>query len=280
MIKCKAHRATSTLRTGFALGVCIVLGAPAPQAMAQDALEPQGTRLDIAMGLKGGLTGSFMTREVPETATYTLDDGSTLSDYDTDYFPLFGLGGDVGFTLDVRAFGIVGLETGARVSFDNGRGWNDERFSGSDDILYRLFQEQRGTSLRVPLLLKVSTAQGMVRPVAGVGFEFVRQLDVTSEYRAENDTGNGSSEAMLRNMQNSVVPANYRLGTFVVGLEFNFGAVRIPLEVRGQYNFGFDEADRVRAGGTAGDPSFEADGAFEGHFGISLGVIYNYSLFM
>lgn len=247
-------------------------------AVAQESAVPATTddkfRLDVAVGLKGGLNGSWAT-EVPETATYPLNDMRSIQ-VDPEFYPMFGLGGDVGVSIDVRALGIIGIETGVRLSFDNGEGWNDKKLANSEEVITRVYQNQATTSMRIPLLLKVSGAQGTVRPVLGLGVEFVNQIDSTVQYRSDKD-----ADPFLDVPQNhnKIEPSSYTTAVLGFGLEINFDRVRIPIELRAHYNIDYSQLanDRVRATGTGNDDYvLFYDGAYMGHFNISIGFLYNF----
>ena len=143
------------LFTGVMTSLCVMsaLLMSSAQAFAQEGggapAESGLFRLDIGIGLKGGLTGAWAL-EVPENPAHKFND-ETKS-----YYAAFGLGGDFGLMLDARALGIVGIETGLRFSFDNAEGYNELKQAGNDAILFRVNQEQRSTSMRIPLLLKLS----------------------------------------------------------------------------------------------------------------------------
>ena len=150
-----------------------------------------GFRLDLTAGVKGGLGGSWAL-EVPENAQTRIDQ-QTKS-----YYSQFGLGGDVGLAVDVRALGIVGLETGLRFSFDNGDGYNELTQAGSDAILVRINQYQRTNSLRIPFLLKVGKPNGIVKPTFGLGVELVRQRQSTIRYDVEEINATEADDVTAR----------------------------------------------------------------------------------
>lgn len=230
--------------------------------------------LEISLGIKGGLNGSWTT-EIPEN-----DPNSPVGD--PDYFPLFGLGGGFGGVFELRAFGWLGLETGYFLSFDNGKGWNDITQAGSSTVITRLNQEQKTTSARIPLLLKFSSPKGTVRPALGLGVEFVRQSESSIKYSEEPKAGrlaDGELDEIQR--RNQIEPSNYVAAALTLGLEIDLGDVRIPIELRGMYNLNYsdDFASRVRATQDGNQPTLYYNGAYQGHFGLFVGVIYDYSLF-
>lgn len=246
-------------------------------ASAQDS--DSFDRIDLTIGVKGGVSGSWVSEEVPDDMTYNKD-GQSVRVSDADLFPLFGLGGAVGLSVDARYAGIVGIESGFSLSFDNGEGWTDKNASNGSTIA-RIYQQQQTTSLRVPLLLKLSTGTGTVRPVFGVGVEFVTQIDSRLDYRSENRAGDGDAAAMQLDETYKIVPTNYMVAKGVLGMEINFDMVRIPIEISGMYNPSFENTLDYRLDNLTLDGStYTADyrGEYEGHFGISIGVLFNYGL--
>lgn len=236
-------------------------------------------QLEIGIGIKGGMNGSWVT-EVPEDSTYTNSNGQRFV-VDPDFYPMFGLGGDFGLAVDVRAWSIVGLETGVRLSFDNGRGWNDKKIRGSDTVITRVVQEQSTQSVRIPLLLKLSASSGLIRPFFGLGAEFVVQRDSSLVYSEEKRAGQlGPGELDRLQARNQIETNNYTTLGATLGLEINLDVIRIPIELRGLYNVGYDESfdERVRVEESNGDTTFVYDGGYQGHFGFSIGILYNHTL--
>lgn len=230
-------------------------------------------RLDVGVGVKGGLTGAW--------AFEVLGQGpNPISQEKKSYYPAFGLGGDVGLALDVRALGIVGIESGFRVSFDNAEGYNELKDADSQVILVKINQEQKTTSLRIPLLLKVGAAQGIVRPTFAFGLEFVRQTDSAISYNVEEIGGReASGTSARREARNQIEPTNYKVISGAFGVEIDAGPVKIPIELRAQYNldYGGDSfTDRVRVDGD----TYYYNGQYQGHFGVSVGLIYDLNLFL
>ena len=263
----RAHPLPLALAT-LALGLTLL----SPQAQAQEA----PSRLDLSIGLKGGMNGAWTT-EVPEDSRVKI--GSQDYIVDPEYYPMFGLGGDFGLALEVRAFGLVGLETGVRFSFDNAKGWNDKKDAASGVVIARVNQEQSTTSIRVPLWLKLSATSGLVRPFMGLGIEYVNQTESTIEYTVENRAGTYDPGRL--SSRNLIETSSYTGVGGTLGLEIDLGFLKIPIELRGLYNLNYDEsfAGRVRVQGD--DPNtanFYYNGAYQGHFGFSIGVLYNYSI--
>jgi hypothetical protein len=253
-----------------------ILLAPALGFAQDDSLD----RLDLTIGVKGGVSGAFNTEEVPDSMAYEKD-GQSVRVSDADIFPLFGLGGNVGLSVDARYAGIVGIETGFSLSFDNGEGWTDKNAANGTTIA-RIYMNQETTSLRVPLLLKLSTGTGTVRPVFGVGVEFVNQIDSRVTYRSENRAGDGDAAAQQLTDTYNAVPTNYMVAKGVLGMELNFDMVRIPIEIGGMYNPTFENTLNYRLDNLelATDGTYTADyrGEYEGHFTITIGVLFNYGL--
>lgn len=245
------------------------------QAAAQDA----PPRLDLSIGVKGGMNGSWTT-EVPEDSRFQA--GGNEYVVDPEYYPLFGLGGDFGLSMELRAWGLIGLETGVRFSFDNGKGWNDKKDASSGTILARVNQEQSTTSVRVPLYLKLSGTSGLVRPYIGLGFEFVNQTESAIDYSVENRAGTVDPNDMERlKARNQIEPSSYTGVGANLGIEIDLGFLKIPIELRGLYNLNYDEsfAGRIRVEGDDGSTAkFYYNGAYQGHFGFTVGILYNYSI--
>lgn len=231
-------------------------------------------RLDVGVGVKGGLNGAWAF-EVAGQGPNDIGSGESKS-----YYPGFGLGGDVGLALDVRALGIVGIESGFRVSFDNAEGYNELKDADSQVVLVKINQEQKTTSLRIPLLLKVGAAKGVVRPTFAVGLEFVRQTDSTISYSVDEINGRENpSTGGRREARNLIEPTNYKVVSGAFGVEIDAGPVKIPIELRAQYNldYGGDSfAERVRVDGD----TYYYNGQYQGHFGVSVGLIYDLNLFL
>lgn len=247
------------------------------QAYAQDG----PPTLDFSVGVKGGMNGSWAT-EVPEDSRVQLGNQEYL--VDPEYYPLFGLGGDLGLAFELRAFGLIGLETGVRFSFDNGKGWNDKKDANSGAILARVNQEQSTTSIRVPLFLKLSATSGVVRPYIALGVEFVNQSESSIEYTLENREGiydpNDFARLQARNL---IEPSSYTGAGANLGIEIDLGVIKIPIELRGLYNLNYDESfnARIRAeGDNSNNAKFFYNGAYQGHFGFTVGLLYNYSLYL
>lgn len=253
--------------------------APAKARVEIDATDKKGDfRLDISAGVKGGLNGAWAL-EVPENAMYRIN-SETKS-----YYPMFGLGGDFGLSVDARALGIVGLETGVKLSFDNAQGYNELNDAGSGQLLVRINQEQKTTSMRFPVLLKLSAPDGVVRPTLGLGIEFAAQTDSSITYSVDEiNATEPESVTQRREERNQIEASNYKLATLTLGIEIDMGPVKVPIELRAQYNLdygGESFEDRVRVEQPDGGQAiYYYDGAYQGHFGVTIGVLYDHELWM
>ena len=288
---------TDVLRVSV-LGLAVLLLFPGA-AMAQEEVQVDGSgsgpvnievntggpkkdtgfRLDRTAGVKGGLGGSWAL-EVPESATQ----GDPIDQQTKSYYSQFGLGGDVGLAVDVRALGIVGLETGFRFSFDNGDGYNELTQAGSDAILVRINQYQRTNSMRIPFLLKVGKPNGIVKPTFGLGIELVRQRQSTIRYDVEEINATEPDDVTTRREErNQIEPSNYPAGTLALGIEIDTGPIKIPIELRAQYNLkyaGGSFEERVRVEGSGNDATYYYDGAYMGHFGVTVGLMYDHTFWL
>ena len=262
--------------TTFTTISTLALALTASTAFAQTK-PPQ---LEIAIGVKGGMNGSW-TQEVPEDSRFKVNNQEYV--VDPEYYPLFGLGGDIGLALEVRAWSLLTLETGLKVSFDNGEGWNDKKSAGSGTVITRITQKQTTQSWRIPLMLKIGGTSGLVRPFFGVGAEFIIQSQSNIEYTEEKRAGSLDPESLRRlKERNQIEPSTYVGLGATAGLEIDLGFLRIPIELRGLYNVNYNDsfAERVKVEGN--DPNnvkFTYNGMYQGHFGFSIGLLYNHTLF-
>lgn len=227
--------------------------------------------LTLSGGVKGGLSGSAV-RGVPEGDVFEINGREYQMAQGPDFYPMFGIGGGVGGFLEVRALDIVGLEFGLFQSWDNGDGWEDKNDTFGRTI-GRVDQEQRSRALHIPIMVKASVP-GLVRPTFGLGIELVNQQKSTLTYRSSNLDVGAYNEHYL------IEPSKYALFAFSFALEIDLGPVRVPIELRGGYNVGFkkDLQERTTVEGGLPFPYFTYDGAYEGHFGLFTGVIYQYDL--
>lgn len=228
---------------------------PAPESTAGKK------RLSIGVGLKGGLNGSLVSG-VPENEPI---DGTGR--IDPNIYPMFGLGGGVGLLVEARYEGFIGFETGFHISFDNGSGFEDINDPAGNNLLRRN-QDQSTTAYHIPLLLKFIVPGELVQPVFGLGLEIVVQSSSELEFDPEN----------VYPDRYEIETDTYALLAATLGLEFNVGVVRIPLELRLGYNVGFSNnaSDRVDYDGS----TLTYFGAYQGHFGLFTGIAYDYDLFL
>lgn len=227
--------------------------------------------LTLSGGVKGGLSGSAV-RGVPEGDPYEINGAEYSQAQGPDMYPMFGLGGGVGGFIEARAIDIVGLEFGLFQSWDNGDGWEDKNDTFGRTI-GRVNQEQRTRALHIPIMVKASVP-GVIRPTFGLGLELVHQQKSSYTYRAD------VFDVASLNNRYSIVTSKYALLAFSFALEIDLGQIRIPIELRGGYNTGFNKSlkSRANASGSPQLPSFEYDGKYEGHFGLFTGVIYQFDL--
>lgn len=224
--------------------------------------------LELGVGVKGGMNGSIVDG-VPENEPYQLGNQMYI---DPDIYPMFGLGGSFGLALELRALGIVGLETGVLMSWDNGNGWEDIK-NERGQVLIRINQHQRTSALHIPILVKASVPGALVRPTFGLGVMIVSQRSSTLEYD-NPDIVPGTRQADT---------STYPLGMATLGLEFNLVKIRVPLELRLGYNLGFTNtvAARVDVEGTSpSNAVYTYDGAYQGHFMLMTGIVYDFDFLL
>ncbi len=218
-------------------------------------------KLSLGVGLKGGLNGSLVSG-VPENEPI---DGTNR--IDPNVYPMFGLGGGVGLSLEARYENFIGFETGIHISFDNGSGFEDiNNIQGAN--LLRRNQDQSTTAYHIPLLLKFIVPGELVQPVFGLGMEIVVQANSELTFDPEN----------VYPDEYAIETETYALLAATLGLEFKVGVVRVPLELRLGYNVGFSNnaSDRVDYDGS----TITYFGAYQGHFGLFTGIAYDYDLFL
>lgn len=227
--------------------------------------------LNVAAGVKGGMNGSVVNG-VPEGDTFLLNGQPYAVPQGPDLYAEFGLGGQFGATLEVRALDLVGIETGIYQSYDNGNGWEDKNDQYGRKI-GRINQEQRTTALHIPLLAKASVP-GFVRPTFGLGIDIIKQNKSTLKYRSDVLLQN----AAQINQQIDIHKSTYVCFAFSFALEVDLGPVRIPIELHGDYNTGFrkDLSKRTKITGTPSTVHFDYDGKYQGHFSLMTGIVYDY----
>lgn len=229
--------------------------------------------LQFGGGLKGGLNGS-VANGVEEGTAIRFDDGNSYTlNQGPELYPMFGIGGVIGFHAEVRAIDIIGLETGLHVSFDNGDGWEDKNVNGVK--VGRVDQSQRTTSLRVPLILKASIP-GFIRPTFGLGAEFVFQQSSELTYSSTALDTTSYEETY------KIATSTYTLLMLTLGLELDVDPMRIPIELRVGYNPGFssDPNGRVEGEGSPGSGAFQIEyqGQYQAHFALMTGIIYDFDI--
>lgn len=245
----------------FFVAIGMLVATP---AFAQDPLS-----LKIGVGLKGGLNGSLVSG-VPEDDVWTFEGREYI--FDPNVFPMFGLGGGVGPSLEIRVMDLIGLETGLQLSYDNGSGFQDINDPFGRKIL-TVNQDQKTTALHIPLLIKIVAPGAFVRPAFGLGAEFVLQQSTELTQDPPNAYSN----------PRTAETSSYVLGMLTAGLEFNVGVVRIPLELRLGYNLGFGSkaTDRARLeGNNVQTATVVYDGEYQGHFMLYTGIVYDYELLL
>ncbi len=234
--------------------------------------EAEQEELEIGLGAKGGATFTGAT-EVPEETVYQGPKG----DGDPELYGLFGAGAAGGPVVDIRYKRIVGLETGLYLTNDSTEGTNDIEGPGGDRRA-SITQQQSTTALHIPLLIKASVPSEHVRPVFGLGLEFVSQQSSGLEYSSKTEE---QSAVDARNEHNSTTPSNYTLFQFTAGAEIDAGPVRIPIELRVGYNLGWEDtfSNRVEVDNdNDDDEQFVYDGEYIGHLGITAGVLYRWEI--
>jgi hypothetical protein len=247
----------------------------------ESATSDDPMHVSLRLGVKGGLNVQG-AEEVPEDVTYRAN-GTTYDFQDTNIFGMFGVGGGGGAVAEIRFGEIVGLETGFYVSADNAKGNNEVTQAGSGSQEGTARQFQKTTAFHVPLLVKFALTKKDIRPVLGLGLEFVIQRDSSLTYENDqvavdprNDDSRPPSE------RTEIKTSNYTMFMFTGGVEFDVGPVTIPLELRVGYNLGWDNqfAQRVDVRDQDGmdnqNETFIYDGRYLGHAGIFTGVQYRW----
>jgi hypothetical protein len=132
----------------------------------------------------------------------------------------------------------------------------------------------------VPLSVKFSLTKKDIRPVFGLGLEFVIQQNSSLTYENDEAVQDPSDpNRPLPSERNEIEPSNYTMFMFTGGVEFDVGPVTIPVELRVGYNLGWDNTftERVRVENPgADDETFVYDGKYLGHAGIFTGVQYRW----
>ncbi len=237
--------------------------------------------LDLSVGLKGGAMMQAVT-EVPELTPQQVRQYQPQRDDLSGFFGGFGVGPGFGLSLEARAWEVVGLETGFFYSLDHATGWVDKSINGND--VGRVLSDQQTSALHIPLLLKANAKTEMVKPFFGLGFEFVLQQTSSLDYRSEPEDGQhpGNIEQFEEQYanRNTIEPSSYTLLQLTTGIELDLGEIRIPFEIRAGYNLGWDESfeARVDAEGQGDNTEFRYNGEYLAHFGVFVGVMYDWEL--
>lgn len=247
----------------------VVLALGTAPASAQDNQH----KLEFGIGAKGG--GFFGgATEVPESSgpdgVYG-PNGNWGNGSDPEIYGLFGGGAGGGPSLDIRYNRSVGLETSVYFTNDTTEGTNDIEDETGEKIA-EITQTQTTTATHVPLLVKASPPFERIRPVFGLGFEFVFQNKANLSY--ETDRATGRVEQLEEH--NEAKPANYTMFQFTGGAEIDAGLVRVPIEFRVGYNLSWDNTYDARLEKKADSQVYE--GAYIGHFGVVAGILYTWDL--
>lgn len=280
------------ITTAFAL-----LAAP---AFAQDAVpadaplanqiseappieEEPGFPLQLSAGLKGGLNG-VAGYGLPDNAQITGTDGTIYTFNRPEYYGHFGLSGSGGAALEIRAMDFVGLEFGFYYAQDNANGYVDKNDANTGRTLTRIESHQTTTAYHIPIMLKLNVPSSVVRPFLGLGLGFVRQIDSDLEYTEDPQAGRlGPGELDRLNRRNQIETSNYMNFLFSLGIEVVAGPVRIPIELRGGYNLGYDRTNADSRAYVDSDGSGQQivyNGQYMGHFQIFTGVLYEFDLLL
>jgi opacity protein-like surface antigen len=243
----------------FVLGI-LLLGLPSAVA-AKD--------LELSVGLKGGLNATAVERVPNGTIEYQ---GQEFQ-HDPPIAGGFGIGGAYGLKLEFRAIDIVGLETGFYRSHDRSSGEtiytntpNNQSFS----------QEQTATSFRFPVLVKLTPPLEPVRPIVGLGIEYVNQQSSSFTYSPQPG-----------GVRTNAIKKNYLLLQATVGVEIDVTEeLRIPLELRGSLQPGWDasydrrvETRNVTVQGSNNAVTgitYDYTGDYQAHFGFFTGISYRW----
>jgi hypothetical protein len=220
-------------------------------------------KFEIGVGLFGGAGVTGLTK--PASSIVTIGGQQAI---DPTYPGFFGPVGGMGLMLDVRAFGVIGLEADLYYSFsDKGKG--DLTF-GSQTFVIEIGQ----SALHLPILLKATLPFGPVRPFLGIGPELV--FPGQSSLAVTPAVPSGSSLA-------GATASTYVLLTAAIGAEIRLPLkkldVRIPFSLRFGKNFatGDNLADRrtssVSSTGVVSNIAYKSEWELQGLFTLG-GAIY------
>lgn len=265
--------------TASAQPVAAAPGAATPGAeggAAADMLD-----LQINVGLKGGLMTSFAT-EAPDDAQVDYE-GRQYVLPDTEIYGGFGLGPALGLTLEARAEQMYSFETGFYWSNHQAEGFSDKKVNGIK--VGRIYSNQETVAYHLPLLLKINMPTGTIKPFLGLGIEFIFQSDTDYVYTGENtDRGSVDGQVDFLNDVYSAETTNYLTGLLTFGVEIDLGQFRIPVELRANYNFAYDEEYTARVNDIViQNNRLEQgvyDGEFLGHAAFYTGFVYEYDLML
>lgn len=251
--------------------VAMVLG-PALLVLGTSSAAAQH-QLEIGVGAKGG--GFFGgATEIPEASgpegVYG-SNGNWNNGSDPEIYGLFGGGGGGGPTLDIRYNRVIGLETSVYFTNDSTEGTNDIENS-SGEVIAEITQKQRTTAVHVPLLFKIAPPFPRIRPVFGVGLEFVSQNQAELSY--ETDQATRRAEQLREH--NEATASNYTMFQVTAGVEIDAGPVRLPIEFRAGYNLGWNDEYDARVEKKSDRQIY--NGAYMGHFGVVAGVLYRWDV--
>ena len=265
---------------GLMLSLLAVSLLTASTAAAQEGGGEPAFPLQIAAGFKGGLNG-VAGYGFENNATITGDDGREYSFSRPEYYGHFGLSGAGGVSLEMRAFNIVGLEFGFYYAQDNATGYVDKNDAATGRTLTRIVSDQVTTAYHVPIMLKLNVPAQTVRPFLGLGVGLVFQSTSELTYSEEPQAGRMAAGEMDRlQNRNQIEATNYNLFMFSLGVEVAAGPVRIPVELRGGYNLGYDRAADSRARFETSTQQIIYNGQYMGHFGIFVGALYEFDLLL
>lgn len=265
------------INIGLVLSLLAVILLTASTAAAE---ESKPFPLQIAAGFKGGLNG-VAGYGFENNARITGDDGREYVFNRPEYYGHFGLSGAGGVSLEVRALNFVGLEFGFYYAQDNATGYVDKNDAATGRTLTRIVSDQVTTAYHVPIMLKFNIPTETVRPFLGLGLGLVFQSNSELTYSEEPQAGRLAAGELDRiQNQNQIEPTNYNLFIFSLGVEVAAGPVRIPIELRGGYNLGYDRAADSRARFETATDQIVYDGQYMGHFGIFAGVLYEFDLLL
>lgn len=213
------------------------------------------TRVKIGIGGIAQAGGAFMT----QPSDRNLLGASELAPFSA----MAGFSPGGGVSLDVRAFGIVGLEVDAIRSIDTGM----SNYTVNDvEVPFRVTQP----SVHVPVLLKVFMPTAVIQPNLQLGAQFIVPL----ETRLDVD-GN-----LPFDLRASATP--YMVWTVGLGAEVKLpiaGAdIRLPIAARAGFNTPYSKSAADRAiyalDGEGYVTSMDMDSAWQYHGAVTAGLTW------